>query len=85
MEQQIEDIIRCATEVAFATALDLLKDDIEYISERAAKKKYKGQLELWERHGLITPIDTANGKHKVYSKRRLIMLLQMHETRLSSI
>lgn len=74
MEVTMEQLVKLTTQFAFSTAMDILEDDVEYMSEHAAKKKFKGQLELWERGGLIKGIPTSNGKHKVYSKRRLTEL-----------
>lgn len=71
------DVLRAITEYAFNTALDILEDSPQYMSENAARKKYKGLLTDWVQSKLITPIPTENGKHNVYPKRRLVQLYSM--------
>ena len=71
-------VVRLATKIAFGMAKELLENKPEYMSERAAKKKYKMLLWEWEKRGLVKPFRTENGKHKVYPKHRLVELYEMH-------
>ena len=71
-------VVRLATKIAFGMAKELLENKPEYMSERAAKKKYKMLLWEWERRGLVKPFRTENGKHRVYPKHRLIELYETH-------
>ena len=73
-----EEVVRLSTKIAFGMVKELLDENPEYISERNAKKKYKMLLWEWEQRGLIKPIRTENGKHKVYPKHRLVELYEMH-------
>ena len=73
-----EEVVRLSTAFAFGMVMELLDDKPEYMSERAAKKKYKMLLWEWEQRGLIVPLRTENGKHKVYPKHRLVELYKLH-------
>lgn len=73
-----EEVVRIATKVAFGMFRELTEDKTEYMTERNAKRKYKMLLWEWEARGLIKPIRTENGKHKVYPKHRLIELYEIH-------
>lgn len=73
-----EEVVRLSTKFAFGMVKELLEDKTEYMSERNAKAKYKMLLWEWEQRGLVSPIRTENGKHKVYPKHRLVELYEMH-------
>lgn len=58
-----DQIVRLSAEVAMETAIRMLSENPVYISEKAARKKYKGLLDLWIDNNLVVyiPSEKAAG------------------------
>lgn len=76
----MEAVVRLATKYSFNLVKELLSDEPDYMSRRAALKKYKSLLYIWEKRGLIKAIHTENGKHDVFPKHRLVELYEIYTT-----
>lgn len=74
----IQDLIRIASRIALSTFTEMADKNPKYLSEKQAKAKYKGLVELWEKCHLITSIPTENGKYRLYSESRLAELYLLY-------
>lgn len=74
-----DQIVRLATEVAFEAAVRTLSENPTYISEKAARKKYKGLLDLWIDNNLVVFIPSEKGR-RLFPADRLAVLYRAYAT-----
>lgn len=74
-----DQIVRLASEVAMETAVRILSENPVYISEKAARKKYKGLLDLWIDNNLVVYIPTDGGR-RLFPADRLAVLYRAYAT-----
>lgn len=74
-----DQIVRIASEVAAEAVARLLTDNPTYISEKAARRKYKGLLDLWIDNNLVTYIPSDKGR-RLFPADRLIVLYRAYAT-----
>ena len=74
-----DQIVRLASEVAMETAVRILSENPVYISERAARRKYKGLLDLWIDNNLVVCIPSDKGR-KLFPADRLAVLYRAYAT-----
>ena len=74
-----DQIVRLAAEVAMETAVRMLSENPVYISEKAARKKYKGLLDLWIDNNLVVYIPSEKGR-RLFPADRLAVLYRAYAT-----
>ena len=78
MEIPVEKLVEIAAKTAIQEYKGLQQP--EYLSEKQARKRYKGLVDYWEMQGLVNPVPSKKGR-LLYPTNRLVELYAIHCTK----